>query len=158
MTAKELICTLNDQATEGLFRAARAGAADKLEWKPGEKARSALDIARECALSPTWATELLETRKMPEFNETTMAEYEAKKNAIPSLDAAEALAKENVAALNAAIGAFPESDLRVTMHVPFGPNPNWPFYNVMMLHVWNCHYHTGQLNYIQTLYGDTDFH
>lgn len=158
MNAKALIRKLNVEATAGLFRAARAVSAERLHWKPAETARDALDIARECALSPTWATELLRTRVMPEFTESTMAEYQAKKDAIPDLDAAEALASVNVAALNDAIGEFPDEEIESTMKLPFGPNPDWPFYDVMLIHVWNCHYHTGQLNYIQTLYGDTDFH
>ena len=157
MDPREAIIAGTQRSVEDLFRAAKAVQTDKLSWKPLDNGRSALDIVAECALSPAWGASLLEKR---EFNpEPDMFEkFKAAKAAISSIDEAEGICNQNMEKLFAAIRAFPVEDLGKTIHLPFGPSHDWSFTQIMSLQMWNCIYHLGQVNYIQTLYGDFESH
>ena len=70
---------------------------------------------------------------------------------MPTLEACEEAGKANLEAMKAAIIAFPESDMDVRIDLPWG---NYSLTEVMGFPAWNMIYHFGQINYIQTLYGD----
>jgi len=154
---KETVISLSQSATEGVFRDARKVSADKLDWQPMEIGRSVLDQLQELSQSPTWVTYLLKERSMKDFSDETMAAYEARRRQFTTLDACEEECLKNHAEMVEAIRAFPDADLGTTISMPFGPKPDWPILDVMTLHMWNCHYHQGQINYIRWLAGDEGF-
>jgi uncharacterized damage-inducible protein DinB len=153
MTTIDLILLLTRQAHEGLFHQARKVPADKLEWQPLETGRSVLDIAAECALSPTWGSEVVEMGGF-QMTEEVMAEFNAAKAALTTLDECEKLANENLAKFEAFTRELPAERLDEIIEMPFGRTKEWPVADVLLLHQWNCVYHVGQICYIQTLYGD----
>ena len=42
--------------------------------------------------------------------------------------------------------------------LPFGAGGDWTLAEIIQANYWNTSYHHGQVNYIQTLYGDTASH
>jgi len=155
MTAQELIAYNNTSNTKSLFRAARKVPADKVEWKPLDSGRSVLDQCQECALSSTWAFSVLDTDKPFEMTPEIIQAFMEAKAKLTTIDECEAAAEENLAKLNAFVLAYPDEKLGDTVPMPMWPGGNMPVVEALQLHNWNVSYHTGQINYIQTLYGDT---
>ena len=149
MTAKEYILAATDAQGKTLFTRARLVPADKLDWRPLDHGRSVFDIAQECALCPAWCVDVLKNQAyIPSDDE---AAYEQQKAALTDLDACEAAFAENAAALKTVIEEFPEADMHKSIVTPWG---TFTCYQLMAVALWNCSYHEGQINYIQTLYGD----
>lgn len=154
MDTKTLIKQMTTQATKGFFDAARKVPADKVAWSPMEAGRSVLSQAQEIAQSPAWGAGLMETRTMPDFNREFMANMMAEREQWQTIDACEEECSRRLEKLFEVLDAFPAEDLEATMFLPFG-NRDWTFAELAMLHYWNACYHQGQVNYIQTLYGDS---
>lgn len=154
MKAAELIEIMTQSAVNNLFMSAKRVPADKLDWKPLELGRSVIDQLQECAMSANWSIQLLKERAFPDLSPEIMAEYENTRKQWTTLEQCEGACRAATDQLLDAIRAFPEDDLGTKIHVPFGPNHDWSIYDAMGLHAWNCTYHMGQINYIQTLYGD----
>jgi hypothetical protein len=153
MTAKEFIKSEIDRAGASVFARAKKVPADKLEWSPLDHGRSVMNLVQECALCPSWTVDVLKTKKFESDPNESMAEYEAARAAITDLDSAEAAFNKNVADLKAAIDGFPEGEMLEEITIPWG---TFSYADLMFVPAWNCHYHVGQINYIQTLYGDKD--
>lgn len=151
MDIKDLMCWKTREAVADLFEAARKTPEDKLNWKPLDGGRSVLNQLQECALSPSWGAGILKNQKAPEFTPELMAEFGKMMEALKTIDECEAKCLENLAILDQTIRTFPDSEWEKTVHLPFGRVHDWPFYDVAMLHYWNCTYHLGQITYIQLL-------
>ena len=155
MTAQELIAYNNTSNTSSLFKAAHKVPADKLEWRPDDAGRSVLDVCQECALSPTWPISVLSSDKPFEMTPEIMQKYKETKAAMKTLEVCEKMAEANVAKLNDLVLAYPDEKMNDTIPMPMWPGGQMPVTELLQLHNWNVSYHTGQVNYIQTLYGDS---
>lgn len=125
----------------------------KPSWNPMEEGRSALDQVAECALIGESLPGIIANRKMPDFTAEMMEQFDRDKRSM-DLQTATSRLREATAKLCEAIRATPDADLLESM--PFwGPEP-WTVAAVLNFHNWNMVYHVGQVNYIQTLYGDKD--
>lgn len=58
-------------------------------------------------------------------------------------------------AYRAAVLSFPEANYDLVLQAPWG---NMTFFENLSYPGWNLVWHTGQINYIQTCYGDQDQH
>lgn len=154
MKAKEFLISETLRATDSFFGAARRVPADKVDWKPLDLGRSVLDQARECAQSPTWGASVVKAGRF-EWNQEMFEAARREREQWTTLDECEAVCKKNLAVLVSFIEGLDEAEFEKTIEIPFGKNPNWRVIDILHLHAWNATYHTGQVNYIQTLYGDT---
>ena len=148
MTIKEYIIADAMKSFDNFMVGARKVPAEKLAWKPLDNGRSVLDQAQECALCPLWVPGLLEKRG---FDPSGFEAFEAAKGQLTTLDACEAAGKANLSTMTDAINAFPDADMDVKIDLPWG---NYTLCEIMGFPAWNLKYHFGQVNYIQTLYGD----
>jgi hypothetical protein len=139
------------RSMEGMIRLVSGMAEDKVIWSALEEGRTALDQVAECALICESLLDVIPTRQMPDFTPEMVAEYEASKKAM-SMDQAVHRLRAATSALGDLIGAFPDGELESTMKF-WGPEP-WRMVDVLGYHNWNMTYHVGQINFIQTLYGD----
>lgn len=150
MTLQEFIADETMRSCESLIhQATKMG--DKASWSPMDEGRTALDQVAECALICASLPDVIKNWKMPEFTPEFMEEYEKSKAAL-TLEQAVQMLQEKTALLCDAIRAVPTEELSGTMQF-WGPEP-WSKTGVLNYHNWNMTYHVGQLNYIQTLYGD----
>ncbi len=152
-TIKQIAIGMIRQSTQGLTGNLNAMPADKVTWKPMDAGRSALDMTVECAIISQGTAETLTTREDPTMD------HEAWKRLQEETDTAEKamrLFQEGTDALIAAIEAFPEEHLQDKVTMPWGMVIS--FAELMMMVYWNNTYHTGQIAYIQTLYGDNQMH
>jgi hypothetical protein len=153
MTVNDLIIQSTRSSHEGLFHQARKVPADKLNWTPLDNGRSVLDLCAECALSPTWGSEVVEAGGF-QMTEEIMAEFMAAKAALTTLEDCERVAAENLAKFEAYVRSLPAERMDDTIEMPFGRTKTWSVADVLLIHHWNTVYHGGQICYIQTLYGD----
>jgi hypothetical protein len=152
MTAQQFIAGETIRAMEALIHQAKKVPSDKLGWTPLEEGRSTLDQVAECAIIPGYMPVILCNFKGPEFNDETMKAFMEMKAKVDNLDKAEAMLRENTAKAVEAIQAVPDDKLE--MEIPFFGPGKWKIASIMASHMWNMHYHTGQICYIQTLLGD----
>ncbi|MFM9872300.1 MAG: DinB family protein [Fimbriimonadaceae bacterium] len=151
MRVQDFIADETMRATEGLIHQTTRMPDGKSDWKPLDEGRTALDQVAECALICGAMVKVLEEFRMPDFTPEMMEEFERKKSAL-SLESAIDLLRQNSAVLGEAIRAVPDEKLAEEMSF-WGPE-KWTVAAVMNYHNWNLVYHTGQVSYIQTLYGD----
>ena len=150
MTTQETFVTLLAQGLPQLFTAAKAMPEDKYDWKPSETSRTAHELVVECVTMLTGSAGMLTTRAMPAGHDEQSKTYTAM-----TLAEIEVQAARDLEVLNAAIRAFPEADLEEALEMPWG---KMTFFEIMSYPYWNIMWHAGQINYIQTLYGDTEMH
>lgn len=148
MTLKEHIINQSESSLRHFFATARKVPTDKLEWKPLDNGRSVLSLAQEIAYCPLWIPGILDARG---FNPEAWSNYEETTKSWTDLDACEAACNENIVKMKEAIMAFPDAELDDSPELPWG---KFTYREVLTFAEWNSNYHIGQVNYIQTLYGD----
>jgi len=150
MNSQETIALLLEQGIEAFTAAVDSTPDDKFDWKPEPTARTAREVACEIVVMFIKTVKNLETR-------TLDTEYMSYMEELLPLSRAELItkAKDSLVPLTAAIKAFPTEELEVVIPSPWG---DMTFFEQMSYAYWNMMYHTGQINYIQTLYGDKDMH
>ena len=130
---------------------------DKLTWTPSPTAKSALRIAVHCGLTSRFFADVI-TGKLPEAMPALPEFFGALDQAeqsVTSRDAAIALLEETTAALSDAIDSVNAENIGSLAVSPFGAMP---------LQFWiqqgGAQYagHIGQLEYLQTIWGDLDNH
>jgi len=154
----EQVVKLTKNATEAIFDSARRMPEDKLNWKPLDEGRSALEQLREVAMSPVWFGPILEKQSMPEFSEEEQAQGQKLMESWNSIDDCYQACKANSQTLYEVILKTSESDFDKSIYLPFGGDKgiNATVAEIAMFQYWNLTYHWGQINYIQTMYGDKE--
>jgi hypothetical protein len=135
-----------------LIRLLDATRTEKRLWKPLDSGRSAVELVVEATLvNRKWALTLREGSYM-RLPPEVVAQAEAS-----SQDAAQVtpLLHESAEELAAAILALSPEQLDAQISAPFG---TYTVAQCCLLGYWNMVYHEGQINYIQTLYGDDSAH
>ena len=150
MSAQETVAKILEDGLPLLTGAAKSTKADKYDWKPEETSRSAKEVFIEAVAMFSNTAGMLEQRAMP-------AGYEEMVEKFGKMSAEElsTQAEKDIKVLVEAIKAFPASDLEQTMDLPWG---TMSFFDIMCYPYWNMMWHAGQINYIQTLYGDQEMH
>jgi uncharacterized damage-inducible protein DinB len=151
MRVQDYIADAALQAAEEAFRYAKGVPPDKLDWAPFDVGRSILSICRELAVTPTWTLDVFSgSRSDAEAQEGQKAEMESWK----TVEACEAEFKRRFAEVDKLFRGFSDSDLELTKWLPYNGGRDHTYLEMMDYPRWNCTYHTGQIAYIQTLYGD----
>lgn len=156
MSLKQHLIDTNIANSAQFFAAVDKIPADKLDWKPLENGRSALDIAAEVALSTTWPLAFLPGAPKFEMTDEIMQGFFAEKAKLTTLADIKAKAAEGLEKTNAALASLSDDQLGEQIETFFSPAP-MSRASALTAFSDNARYHTGQVNYIQTLYGDTSF-
>lgn len=137
-----------------LSKNALAIPADKLEWTPGGKARTTMDIMAECAGFPQWLLLAIEKKGMPSAEQAGKIKNtllgEAK-----TIQALVTILNEETERFCQFVEKFPESRLNEEIAFPWG---TYSMSGVFDFHNWNNTYHLGQISYLQLILGDTEMH
>lgn len=157
MKYQDYIIDSIQKAFDQAFQSAKAVPAEKLSWKPLENGRSVLDQAQEIAQCPSYVIPMLQGKK-EEMGEGDWEKIMAERQGWTTIEACEEVAKERLSALFEAIRATPDERLKDTMWLPYDGGRDFTMAEIMDYPRWNANYHEGQINYIQTLYGDRDMH
>ena len=142
--------------TQGLARSCAKMPPSRFLWQPkaeGLPGRSASAQLGECAVMNQWAASCLRER-MPVTADTA----ELARQRFVNHDQEEVLARLNSSASELAteVAALPEELWAGSTLFPF-TEATCTWAEFLDFFVWNMAYHTGQVNYIQTLYSDEGF-
>ena len=124
---------------------------DKLNYKPSETAKSALEIAAHVAIANLGFAAIIAQQPM---HDNPMQWVEEQSRAIDSREKAEAALVQGFKAAHAAILAADPNRMEET--VP-GPIPGTLRFYLGLCARHNST-HAGQIDYLQTIWGDTEFH
>jgi hypothetical protein len=130
---------------------------DKLTWTPSETSKSALRIAAHIAVSNTGISKMIRNEDSDESmsGEQLMAMMKEMETSFTSREQVVAAVSESVATALAAIDTVNESTIGTSPMSPFGAFPMmfWMFLpaNHMLGHAY-------QIDYLQTIWGDLEFH
>ena len=158
MDYKEHAVSATQKAYDMLYRTARAMTEEKLQWKPLDQGRSVIDQLQECARVPRWIAGVLRLRALPPTSEGERAKALEESKQWKTLDQLESVFRNHLEQLFSAIREFPEAELEKKITLPFGRGVERTLAEMMLLPQQNAIYHIGQINYIQTLYGDLEMH
>jgi len=147
----EALIAMNNQAVDMFFGAVRKMPAEKQTWKPLDEGRSALEQAQELATAPEMFLMHLAPDRTPKYSSFEEA---SAAGAQMDLDACEAECKSLTAEINDAIAKMTPEQMAAKHAMPWGMEHSGG--EIAGFHYWNTVYHLGQVNYIQTLYGDRD--
>lgn len=158
MTTKDFIIKEIERSMNDLFRSARAMSNEQLNLKVGESCRSALELLQECAQSLKWPSGLLAgggaSSFTPEAFQKAMEERASWKTAADCEQAARENWKETIEFIR----GYDEADLDREIDLPFAPDLRLSVAAILASPAWNMNYHLGQINFIQTTYGDMAMH
>ncbi len=154
---KDLILSLMQSGEQSLIRTFNAVPDDKLNWAPLDKGRTALDAFSEAAQTCQMVTKLIETKGEMKPSPQMFAQMKAER-ANWSKDDALAAMNTNSAALYTALGTLSEDDLAMPVTMPMGGGTTMPLGAWTMMAYRTFIARFAQINYIQTLYGDTESH
>lgn len=155
MHYRDSIVEMTKYATDALFRTARAVPADKLDWKPLDQGRSVKEQLQECANTPLYFMGLVVSDSEKD-EETNGQAKEQGSNQTWTIDECEKQCEANTQTLAGLIATLTDEELKQQVELPWGGHASKA--DVVGLQYWNLVYHQGQISYIQTLYGDMEFH
>jgi hypothetical protein len=144
-------------AAKEAFKNAKAVPGDKVDWKPLDLGRSVLDQAREMAKCPDWAYSICSGEE-PDWSEGAMSEQQKEMNTWDTVERCEQECNQRMERLVKLYREMPDERLKETKFLPFDGGRDFTMVEMMEYPRWNYNYHNGQINYIQTLYGDKEMH
>ncbi|RYG38992.1 DinB family protein [bacterium] len=130
---------------------------EKLTWTPSPTAKSALRIVGHCALTMDFFANVItgeDSESMPAPEQFFQRLAEAEEN-VTTRDEAVRLLKESATRLSEVVGTVTSENIETTRRSPFGEIPLafWIHQGREQLAG-----HAGQLEYLQTIWGDLDNH
>lgn len=151
-TLQEFLAVATPKAAADLVEAFNRIPADKREWQPEGKSRSALDQMVECTLLGGYTADLIRARRWPEnaFDIYKGAHAEALADGWEKL---EPQLHENAQKVVAAIRDTPDDALGMEIPMPW---ETATLAQVLAYPYWNMSYHLGQINYIASMLGTLD--
>ena len=154
---KEIMIGLIENGRDSVARTAQAVPEDKLHWKPLDNGRAVLDLLGDAAQVPGMVAKMLashgEFKPSPEMFKQLAQERAAwtREDALGHLQA-------NTQQLVELIRAMPDEQLAQPLHLPMGGGMTMPLGGWIMMTYRTFCSRMGQINYIQTLYGDFESH
>jgi uncharacterized damage-inducible protein DinB len=137
-----------DQARQRLLWALSHVPDDRLTWSPAPSAKSALGIISHLVSSNAFFVSALTTGAVDAPPDGPGPEFTDRQAAIDAFSA-------GIDALIAAIRGLSEDQLTAVIATPFGQSSAAFFLRIAPLHTFG---HASQLEYLQSCWGDTDFH
>lgn len=129
---------------------------DKLNYKPSETAKSPIQIAAHVALSNyTFANIIRQKPPQPADMGAVMEELARKEAAITTKEQAVQALGESIEDVHSALDALTDETIGVEVPTPFFTAPMIFWMYLPARHIDN---HASQIDYIQTIWGDMEWH
>lgn len=127
---------------------------DKLTWTPTPTSKSALRVAAHTALYYERFAEMIRNRALPQVEdlEAWLRQRDAEEVAVTSVEGVEAAFQEGLNAVNSALDSLSAEGVDLVLDSGQGWTMSMRF--LMKLPGWHATLHTGQIDYLQTCWGD----
>ncbi len=152
MTVTQLAASRTRRVVSDMTAAALSTQPDRLTWVPMGEARTVLDQLTECVVANLKWRDILRTRR---YSDVSREVWESVVATCDTLEHILAKLEEAGNELIVAILAVPDEQTGDEIPTPWG---QYSLGDCCLHAYWNMAYHEGQINYLQTLYGDTDEH
>lgn len=152
MRVQDFIAELTQANLDKFLREVAKVPADKLTWSPLDEGRTVLSMMQELGVIPAHMPHILETFEPPTFDESFMQQFFAACAELDTFEKAEEAIRVHTQRTIEAIREVQDEEL--DREIPFYGGQMWTVKKLMCHHFTNLEYHTGQVCYIQTLYGD----
>jgi uncharacterized damage-inducible protein DinB len=151
MIIQDLVVLVSREAGAEFFRYAKAVPVERLEWEPLETGQSVLSMCREIVQTPEWASDVL--------NDISRTDAERQDRALKAkgwstVEACEREFDSRFEQWALVVSNMPDQKLAESKWLPFNGGREHTYLELLDYVRWNCAYHTGQVAYIQTLFGD----
>jgi hypothetical protein len=131
---------------------------DKRNWVPMGSARTTIDMVQECCEALERVTNYMKTGQVPTRDPQAMAaRAELLKKSPPKLEELFPRLQKATEEYAQTLEKMPTEKLMEMVPAPMG-NTQVPMIQRVSLPVYNLVYHWGQINYLQTMLGDTEMH
>ena len=156
---KELISMMCQQGKDGLERTFLAVPDDKVTWQPAEGARSALDAFGDAAQTFALTAKLLESKgaEIPPMDRNFFMQMKAERSGWTRTEAMTHL-EMGWSHFKGVLESLSEEQLAMPVTLPIRGGMTAPMAAWAMQAYRTCISRFAQINYIQTLYGDSDSH
>lgn len=154
-TVQSVAATLIEKVANDLIATVRTMPEDKAQWEPTPDTRSVINQVVECCLANRMWGNTLQTQvhaRLPEG----VAEQAYKE--LTTIEKVTAHLQETSDQLAAIVRNLPDEALPVVVPYPWKPEAGNSVAECCFHPYWNMVYHQGQINFIQTLYGDQEEH
>jgi hypothetical protein len=131
---------------------------DKLTWAPSSTCRTALQVAAHAGVVTMMMSRMIAGESMPGGMPTIpqiTAMAKAEEDKITSREQAAGLIESSTAMVMKGLDSMSPETLASAIPTPFGESPMASF---VLLPSGHMDSHAAQIDYIQTIYGDTDMH
>lgn len=157
MSGQDILINRTLEAVDGIIKAVRAMPEDKLNWKPMEEGKSAMEQLKEVTRACVWFALMAEAKAEPEWGDEQRAKQLKMSDGWKSIDDVERALREQTNKLCNAIESCSDADLKLPFKFE-GVEKDYTLGEALNFHQSHTMYHIGQINYIQTLYGDKTNH
>ncbi len=154
---ESLVASAKEQAVEGMevfLRNFSFVPDDKLTWAPTPMAKSAIRVAAHTALYAGRFARMIQERRLPASDNLTewLARNKAEESAISSRAEVESIFRKGTDEVLAALDSLTPEEVGSSLDSRLG----WamPMARLMSLPGWHATLHTGQIDYLQTCWGD----
>ena len=154
---KQILTSTIDGGKTNILATFNAVPEDKLNWKPLDNGRTALDLFGEAAQTASFVCKLVESRGESKPTREMFGQMREERAAWSREDALAAL-ETNHAALIAAIEGCSDEGLAQPVTLMMGGGMTLPLAGWAMIAYRSYISRFAQINYIQTLYGDFEGH
>lgn len=154
---QEMIGGLIEGALAQLLSTAQATPDDKMNWKPLDNGRTALDLLGDAAQTAAMTEKMLATKGEFKPSREEFMKLKGERAAWTRDEATQKL-QDNTAKLLATLRATSEDDLAQPLHLSIGGGMTMPLGGWVMMVYRTFVSRMAQINYIQTLYGDFESH
>src|SRR5579862_8542521 len=130
--------------------------ADKLTWRPTPTAKSALEIAAHCAGYSGAFASIIRAGRFPSTVEEFRDPIQSAIESIMTLEQAQTMLRKGIADTIEALDTVKPEQIGAMIEAPaLGRTPFKFFLNLPAMHLEN---HDGQIDYLQTCWGDLEVH
>jgi hypothetical protein len=126
---------------------------DKLTWSPSPTAKSALQIAAHVAGYSGGFASVIRAGTFPATAEEFLGPINARIEGIQTVQQAEAVLRQGIADTLAALDTVRPEQIDRSLETPIGSTPFLFFMTIPSVHLV---LHTGQIDYLQTCWGDQE--
>lgn len=139
------------QAMEMFLRNLSHVPEEMLSWSPSPTSRSSLQIAAHVAGYSLGFARLLRAGQFPESAEEFLRPIQADVESVTSREGAEEMLRRGIEDTLQALDTVRPEQVASILETPIGPTPFLFFMTIPANHLW---LHTGQIDYLQTCWGD----
>ena len=155
--SKEMIVGMIQSGYAQLVSTAQATPDDKMDWKPLDNGRSALELLCDAAQTAKMTHKMLESKGEFTPSREVFQQLKAESAAWTREETMQQL-NDNTTKLLETLRATPDADLEKSLHLPMGGGMTMSLGAWMMMAYRTFVSRMAQINYIQTLYGDFESH